>query len=343
MEQETIRGLLIRALSDSRNPAICSDPADWARIREYAPGFGMAQLIAFASIPFAEAEDRAWCDEQLIRSWNQFSRSLSDLEYVLEVFETHGISVIPLKGPALAIQRYDPPFMRRPSADLDLAVQKRDLERACAALTGEGFSAEISMAEAQACYHHIVFHHRSRSSVELHFRLSHGTRGIGVEELFDRAVPWSLPSGRPALRLGPGDEVLHLALHVSSDRLTNLFHVYELHRIWNETTADIQEAALRTGIDRGFAGALALADIGFRLYWGETLIPAGMTLPRTWLHWRIDQRLYRAFEDWSHRKPTVLTSLRGRWLDMQITDGVSDALRLLPVLARVARMRLRSG
>jgi hypothetical protein len=341
VNNDGIRELLIRALSDPVDPALLNDPDSWALIRGNASRFGVAQPIAFAARLYLRGAERTWCDRQLVQSWGRFHRDLRDLEYVAALLHGEAIQAIPLKGPLLALRCYDPPFLRKPSVDLDIAVRSRDLERACAALVQAGYSSGVELDEATAFHHEIAFHHPSRTSVELHFRLSHGARGIPVEEFFDRAIASTLPSGLPSLRLSPSDELLHLALHVSSDRFRSLFHLYELHRIWRTSSSDVREAAVRTGLAHGFAGALALIDVAFRLRWGEPFTPPGVSLPKTWLHWRVNERLYRSFENWFQPDFKLGRRLRGRWLDLQTTDRASDALRIIPVLARVARVRLR--
>jgi hypothetical protein len=345
LKDDGLRELLLRALAEPSDTAIFSDPESWRLIQANAPRFGVAQPVAFAARSCVKAEERAWCDQQLTSSWTRFSRALRDLEYVTELLDSEGILSIPLKGPLLALRHYQPPFVRRPSVDLDIAVRDRDLERACAALVRAGYTSPVRPGEAKHLHHEIPFRHESKTPVELHFRLSHGVLGIDTDAVCDRAVACHLPSGRPSWALSPADELLHLALHVSSDRFNTLFHIYELHRIWRSSPPGIREEAIRTGVGYRFAGALALIDIGFRLYWNEPFVPSGIPLPKTWLHSCINERLYRSFENWfqDDRDRKLGSRLRGRWLDLQVTDRPSDALRMLPVLARVARSRLRAG
>jgi hypothetical protein len=43
------------------------------------------------------------------------------------------------------------------------------------------------------------------------------------------------------------------------------------------------------------------------------------------------------------RESTLATQLWGRWLEFQITDGPSDALRSMKLLAQTARFRIANG
>jgi hypothetical protein len=109
------------------------------------------------------------------------------------VLSDAAIQTLSLKGPLLARRHYDPPFLRQPSGDLDIAVRKKDLERACEALCRAGYRQNVSTSEALACSHHIVMTHSTRPPIELHFRVSHGPLGMPVDEFFDRSIAASFP------------------------------------------------------------------------------------------------------------------------------------------------------
>ena len=223
MNDSAVRGLLIRLLREPPDLAPLSDPESWALIRERAAALGVAPLIAFITRPHLGPDDRKWCEQTLIRSWNRFTSTLRDLEDAASILDEAGITWIPLKGPFLAWRAYQPPFLRQPSGDLDLAVRDKDLEQACAALAKTGYVLHAAIREAREQSHHATLLHESRTRLELHFRLSHAAYGIAIEEFFDRALESALPSGRRVLTLDPADELLHLALHLASDRFRSLF------------------------------------------------------------------------------------------------------------------------
>jgi hypothetical protein len=88
-----------------------------------------------------------------------------------------------------------------------------------------------------------------------------------------------------------------------------------------------------------------MTDVAFRARLGEPFLPPEVMLPETWLNWRLNEKLYKAFEHWSvpDRELTLAARLWGRWLELQITDGPSDALRSMKLLAQTARFQLAKG
>ncbi len=243
----------------------------------------------------------------------------------------------------LACRHYDPPFLRRPSRDLDLAVRKNDLDRASQSLVRAGYKLRIPVAEAKLRSHHVELSHRSKPPVELHFRLSHGAYGIPVDEFFDRAVPGKAPGGNIVWVLDPADEIIQLALHFVHSSGITLFHLCEIHRIWTAAYAGIRQEVIRRAAKHHITGVFAFLDVAFRARWGEPLLPGDLQLDRTWLHWRLDEEAYRAFErrfvdDGS--RLAIATRISRRWLLFQKTDRPADALRLALISARTALLRL---
>jgi hypothetical protein len=76
--------------------------------------------------------------------------------------------------------------------------------------------------------------------------------------------------------------------------------------------------------------------------WGDAFFPPGFTRARTWLNGRINEDLYRAFEDLSRSAPdlTLGQRMRGRWLQLQATDGPMDAVRFCAMMAQLARFKI---
>jgi hypothetical protein len=182
--------------------------------------------------------------------------------------------------------------------------------------------------------------------VELHFRLSHGAYGIPVEEFFARAISYRLPGGSNVQVLSPADEILHLVLHRAYGRFATLFHFYEIRKLWNAAAPAVREETLRRADRYHFAGAFALTDAGFRARWKHPFLPPGAAARRTWLHWRIDERLYYSFERLSDpgRELPLGVRLARRWLDLQLTDRPADAVRFAANMLGVAWFQLwRAG
>lgn len=344
MDPETQRalGLTTRLLSEPPDLAVVADPESWALVRKYAKQFGVAPLVAHIARLHVPRSDKEWCDAILTRSWTLHENSLYHLKFVLGLLSDAGIETICLKGPLLARRYYNPPFLRRPSADLDIAVRRRDLRRACDALVSAGYAREVSDAEAFACSHHVTLSHPSRLHVELHFHLSHGPLGIPVDEFFDRSEPCEFPGGTARV-LGPDDEALQLLLHVAHDRFKPIFHLYEMHKVWSTTSLEVRSAVISRAAGHHLQGVVSLTDAAFRARWGDPLLPPGSPRKGTWLHWYYDERIYAAFENSSveGEEHTPGDRIRGRWLQFQITDRPIDAIRLLAVLARIAWFQIR--
>jgi len=227
--------------------------------------------------------------------------------------------------------------------DLDLAVAARDLARACELLTDLGYEPEVSMPEALVRSHHVVLTHPSGPNVELHFRLSHQTLGIKVEEFFERAIPCHLPDGREVLVLSPADQILHLVLHLAHSRFGTLFHFYEIKRVCFAETVDARSEAISRAVKHGFCGALRMTELAFRTLLGIPFLPSDISIPQTWLNWRLTETLFREMEAWSEpgRSLTLAARLEGRWLDFQMTDTPLHGARMLANIAQTTRYRLK--
>ena len=331
--------LLTPLLADPPDISGLKDEVSWNRIKEHSGRYGVAALIAYAARPHVSAAERIWCDRVLAESWVRHERMLRHLEYVLGLLADEKIPVISLKGPLLAQRYYEPAFLRKPSGDLDLAVTGQDLGAACNVLVRAGYRPDTSITEALGRSHHLTFSHASRPSVELHFRLSHMTLGIPVDEFFERTVSSRLPGGLEARVLGPADQLLHLVLHLATARFGTLFHLFEIRRVCRTESPGVRAEALGRAVDRHFCGALRMTDIAFRTRLNQPFLPPEVAVPPTWLNWRLNEKLYKEFELWSMpgRELTLATRLWGRWLDFQITDGPSDALRSIKLLAQTAR------
>jgi hypothetical protein len=252
---------------------------------------------------------------------------------------------ITLKGPVLALRHFHPPFLRKPSIDIDLAIRLQDLAAVCSALHSEGYRTEGDLSSAQAFGHDLTLLHESKPRIELHFRLTHGANGIPVDEFFSRARTYVLPDGTKTLILGEADELLHLVLHYAHHRFPLLFNLYEIRLLWNASSKVIKEEAIERAIQHGFFGAFLMTDVAFREIWNEPFLPEDRAYPKTWLHWRITPRLYWQCVNWSQKGPRQLSlgnRLLGRWLDLQITDTPSDALKLLRMYCSVAFARLKT-
>lgn len=345
MNPETQRalGLVTRLLSDPRDLAVLADAESWALVRKYARQFGVAPLMAYIARAHVPRAGKEWCDATLTRSWTLHERSLYHLKYVLGVLGEAGIETLCLKGPLLARRYYNPPFLRRPSVDLDIAVRQRDLRQACEVLVRCGYVRTGSLEADLACSHHVELRHPARNAVELHFRASHGALGIRVDEFFGRSLPYPLPGGGTTQVPGSADEILQLVLHLAKDRFKPIFHLYEIRRLWQAASPAVREEVVERAASHHFLGVIALTDIAFRVRWGEPFLPPDQPAAKTWMPGRIDKQLYAAFEDWDKPEGELRLGERihGRWLQLQTTDRPIDAWRFFGLMARIAWFQIR--
>jgi hypothetical protein len=337
--------VLIPLLADPPDLSILQDAECWQTVKDQSGRYGVAALIAYAARSHVSPAERAWCDRVLTECWVRHERMLRHLEFVLSLLSAEGVPAIALKGPLLAQRYYTPAFLRKPSGDLDLAVTERDLENACNALVKIGYTLDAPIDEAKRISHHVALSHSSRARVELHFRLSHQTSGMPVDQFFARAVPSRLPGGLEAQVLGPADQLLHLILHLAQSRFGTLFHLCEIRRVCGAEPIGVRLEAIQRAVDHRFCGALRMVDLAFRAHWSEAFLPPEVVVPKTWLSWRLNEKLYREFERWSEpdRELTLSARLWGRWLEFQITDGPSDAIRSLKLFAEMARFQMVRG
>jgi hypothetical protein len=115
---------------------------DWDQVVRAANRLGVAPLLSWSltracpeSVPprvLAELRDafRESAKRHLILT--------TELLRVLALFRQAGIDAVPLKGPALAAQLYDPPALR-PTSDLDVLINRADLPRAIHVAASNGY------------------------------------------------------------------------------------------------------------------------------------------------------------------------------------------------------------
>jgi hypothetical protein len=196
---------------------------DAERLSALAVRHGMLPLIARFLGSFGAASSPLFgaIRAQVLEGSRSAMALTAELLAVVRRLEERGIPVMAYKGPALAIQAFGDPTLRR-FGDLDLVVEPGALDGAVAALEGLGFTGEpFGSAEQRAAVlrdgHHLALS-RGTVIVELHWRF--GKRIFGYTEAVDAA--WerrqTLPvAGIPVPVLGPDDHLLALSIHASKD------------------------------------------------------------------------------------------------------------------------------
>jgi hypothetical protein len=121
---------------------------DWIRLRRLAHQHRVLPLVyrtLYATCPElvpAYVMDILRYDYQMIAARNIFLKS--ELAKILELFETSGIPVLPIKGPLLAELAYEDVSMRH-FDDLDILVREEDALQAIELLSSKGFLPKVAM------------------------------------------------------------------------------------------------------------------------------------------------------------------------------------------------------
>ncbi len=206
---------------------------DWNEVVDAAREQGVLGVLvhhwrqANIEVPHAplEAAERHCAVEQL---WAQQVRIAAG--EALRRLYADGVRCAALKGPLLAERLY-PEAAIRPSIDLDLLVDPRDVDTATRSLEGLGYGTEEGPAARYASRHghHLQFHRDGTPEVELHFRLYAGF-GTVLEagEPLSRARDTCTSDGARVAVLAPEDEVLYLALHAAGHSYVRLLWLYDL-------------------------------------------------------------------------------------------------------------------
>jgi len=210
---------------------------------EFAASQGVVGLLATTAHRLGAADALAEAAQRSARAvaFGQLTL-LAAHRSLTAALDAAGIAVMTLKGPVLQVREWGADV--RPYADLDLLVRARDLaealdvvERLGGAIVDRNWRLLLDDGASEVhcsvldgipvdLHWHPVNHARTRDR----FRVS-------VSELFDRAVPVTLPTGTTCA-LDPVDALLHVALHAA---------VSGGHRL--QWLVDIRRSAASPGID----------------------------------------------------------------------------------------------
>ncbi len=167
----------------------------------------------------------------------------AELCRILSLFEAHGISAIPFKGPVLAAILYGNLALRQ-FGDLDILVRKQDVLSAKDLLVAQGYRCQRERTWEDRLVH------GNGSIVDLHWGIAPGyfSFPLDPEHLWERAKPLSL-GGTTALTLSPEDLLLILCVHGAKHcwkRLKWICDVAELLRVHEGVDWEEVMAAART-------------------------------------------------------------------------------------------------
>lgn len=188
------------------------------------------------------------------------SMSLSDaLCRVAQRFQRAGISMISLKGPALAQTLFNDTSLRL-SSDLDILVPLDDLDAVEVLLKNMGYRSigkNRSLTERQkkllqSVHHHRTFvHSETRINLEVHWRLSRLESRFLTKHPFDHL--WQradriLIHDIPVPVLGPTDNFRYLCIHGACHQWSRLSWLFDIHEILKKRPiVKIKEILCRPG------------------------------------------------------------------------------------------------
>jgi hypothetical protein len=208
--------------------------------------------------PIASPLEQRWA-----RNVTRTEARVAELERMLRRFDAQGLRVIPLKGPALAIEAYGD-VLGRKFGDLDLLVDPSDYASAEALLAEEGYR------PSKRFVWQVALRHRDHDTViDLHRHAAARMFAIHVDfdGLWQRSEP--LRIGETDTRgLGPEDRWLFLSGKLVSDWVggrLELGRIRDIAQLLSATDPDswrtrLAEARLRGG-ERLIALSLELARL----------------------------------------------------------------------------------
>jgi hypothetical protein len=199
------------------------DAVDWSVLLRLASEHGVVPFLYRCIItarPEGMPEDiRHQLKEQLDFNLRRNLHLTAELLNVLNLLDTHGIRVIPYKGPALASYLYGNLGLRQ-FADLDILVRKEDILKAKELLLSHGYQPSLKLNRAQEAallrtdIEYVFYREGSRALLEVHWDVAmpDSFRPRDFESLWTRCEPLSL-AGRTIFHPSKEDLLLILCAH----------------------------------------------------------------------------------------------------------------------------------
>jgi hypothetical protein len=245
-----------------RGDDVAPGPIDWQALLELADSHGVLPLFCKKySGKLPEIFER-----RMRSQWIAAASLTSELEGLLEQFCIHGLEVLPLKGPLLALVLYGSPCLRSYD-DLDLLVQRRDFNKARSVLTDLGFE-----PVCQADDYHQTFQRRN-TCIELHFSVAPpATPCMDLDRVWDRARVMEFRQQKARFFSNP-DLLIYLITHGVKHEFARLIWVLDIARALADLSNDDLNEVFRVAKALGIAGAF-LTSCELARYSSDTLLPA---------------------------------------------------------------------
>lgn len=285
-ERETTDELLLAlcagdfgTAAQARIVGLLAQPVDWPRLGELAAlhgvvGLARRRLAALQLQPTVPPDTWQAIDAAATQIAVDGMLALRETASMAAALDEAGIQPLLLKGQALADLLYDDPVIR-PASDIDLLVERGEIEAAQRALAAIGYrprSADWLRYQLAHGYHislaREVWPGRA-VLLELHWDL--GGRGLFRYDLAawrSRTETFML-SGvfAPLQRFAPDDQLLHLALHMRKHRYMGLRWLVDVAALlsrfrdtldWLYLTGTARQAGLATLLHTSLALAQRL-------------------------------------------------------------------------------------
>jgi hypothetical protein len=229
-------------------------PSLYRRLADTCPGAAPPEVLA------------AWRRIYLVHGRRNLKLT-GELLKVLALFESQGITAIPLKGPVLAHVVYGGIALRQ-FYDLDLLVRPQDMLVVKEVLISAGYRPLDTLTPKQERLHfkrayELSFVHPNLTELDIHWRFPDFLGGgLDADTAFARKIQVSL-EGKPVYSLAPEDMLLFLCLHGSFDAWPTLSMVNDVARlVYSQETWDwtgLMSRADRLGMRRRLLLGLFLA------------------------------------------------------------------------------------
>lgn len=196
------------------------------------------------------------------------------LAALLRLFESEGISVLPLKGPVLALQVFGDVVLRH-AGDLDLLVSSGNVKRATKLLSQAGFRSEYpvsNMGPRQRktfmgirC-HSMHYHRSSGLMVELHWNWFHNSYLFPLHASDVWKQTQNVKIGREQVpAMGIEHTLLYICCHGAKHAWYRLFWLCDVaHILQNAQTINwerLMDTAFNLGIQRVLAQGIILSNL----------------------------------------------------------------------------------
>ncbi|HMU32802.1 MAG TPA: nucleotidyltransferase family protein [Pyrinomonadaceae bacterium] len=226
----------------SRISAALAEPIDWKFVLNVAqrnavlPLLGRTLIQGFSKQLPADIKASLESEQECHLRHNLLQTR--ELLEMVKFFGANGITVLPFKGPMLAIEAYGDPSYRKFN-DLDVLVQPKQFHKAVALLTEKGWEPLTSVSWLTkrnwsiSRKKDIYFVSPERNvNLELHWKLSGSHFGLPKEinTLWERLGSIVL-AGTPVRTLGITDLLIYLCLHGSRHSWERFGWICDVHEL----------------------------------------------------------------------------------------------------------------